>query len=103
MTFEFVPFGCEYEVILRPVRRRFGCDDRLVLEADPGGRALLIEDFGVFAAFNSPEFGEVLDEQVIVRAFASADERDAYLEERYVADRSWRRERIDEARRGAGL
>lgn len=99
MTSETFPFGYEYEVILGPVRRLFGYDDRLVLQADPGGRALLIEDFGVYADFNTPEFEDVMDEQVVVRAFASADEREAYLEARYVAGRPWLRGRIDEARR----
>ena len=90
-------------MILSPVRRLFGYDDRLVLQADPEGRTYLIEDFGVYADFNSPEFEDTMDEQVTVIAFASAEEREAYLEERYVAARPWLRERIDEARRHDGL
>ena len=86
-------------MILRPLRRFFGHDDRLVLQADPGGRARLVEDFGVYADFNAPEFEDVLDEQVVVRAFPSAAERKAYLEARHIADRPWLRERIDEVLR----
>jgi hypothetical protein len=86
-------------VILRPLRRFFGHDDRLVLQAEPGGRALLIGDVGVYADFNAPEFEDVMDEQVVVRVFASAAGREAHLEASHIADRPSLLERIDEVLR----
>jgi len=94
------PFGHPYEVLYEGVRRLFGYEDRVVFEADHEGRCLVIEDYGITADYHSPDFVEVIDEQVAVITFGAAAAREAYLDG-YVREHPWLRTRIDDARRGA--
>ena len=92
------PFGYEYDVVYEGVRRLFGYDARVVFEADHEGRFLLIEDHGIRADYNDPAFEDMMNEQVAILTFDTSAQRDAYLD-RYVRERPWLLERIDEARR----
>ena len=101
-----LPFGYEYEIKFPGIRELFGVrdlpgvDDRLVLEAERDGGFFVIEDLGVYADIHTFEFEDVMDEQVIVIEFDSEDERERYLEDRYIRERPWLRQQIDEARFG---
>ena len=98
------PFGYEYEILFPGVRKLFGVqnlfgvEDRLVLEAERDGGFFVIEDLGVFADIHCVEFEDVVDEQVIVIEFKDVMERERYLDDKYLRERPWLRQRVDEAR-----
>ena len=100
------PFGYEYEIKFPGIRKLFGVqdlpgvEDRLVLEAERDGGFFVIEDLGAYADIHSVEFEDAMAEQVIVIEFDCEDERERYLEDRYIRERPWLRQRVDEARSG---
>lgn len=95
MKIEKFPFGYEYEVIYLGVRKLFGFDDRLVLEAEHKGRFLVIEDFGTLADFTDIDFE--LEDQVVITTFDDIAGRDEYLC-RFTDERPWLLDRIAAAR-----
>jgi len=94
------PFGYEFEVLYPGQRRLFGFDDRLVHEAEREGKFYIIEDFGISADYLEPEFADVMHEQVFIHEFATAEERQQYLDDNYIDERPWLEQRAEVARLG---
>jgi hypothetical protein len=92
-------FGYEYEILYPQHRRLFGFDDRVVFEAERDDLFFIIEDLGMVTdEWNDPWFD--VNDWVHIIEFETAENRETYLQERYIQWRPWLEQRMEDARAG---